>query len=155
MRSSSSRPLLSISKNLSTSDEKAKRLPEFPFSCFIVIKKVNSLLSFKILNDSFNIVSVTARYRLESCRYMADVRLCCPVIFVYPVRLLRFEIRSRTSLLEYTQPHAVRTMYRVAMYRIKYPLPNGPMPVPIGKYGRNPLQKTCLRSLYPKCEASV
>lgn len=35
---------------------------------------------------------------------MADVRLCCPVIFVYPVRLLRFEIRSRTSLLEYTQP---------------------------------------------------
>lgn len=38
------------------------------------------------------------------CRYMADVRLCCPVIFVYPVRLLRFEIRSRTSLLEYTQP---------------------------------------------------
>lgn len=52
--------------HLSTSDEKAKRLPEFPFSCFIVIKKVNSLLSFKILNDSFNIVSVTARYRLES-----------------------------------------------------------------------------------------
>lgn len=52
-------------------------------------------------------------------------------------------------------PHAVRTMYRVAMYRIKYPLPNGPMPVPIGKFGRNPLQKTCLRSLYPKCEASV
>lgn len=91
----------------------------------------------------------------KSCRYMADVRLCCPVIFVYPVRLLRFEIRSRTSLLEYTQPHAVRTMYRVAMYRIKYPLPNGPMPVPIGKFGRNPLQKTCLRSLYPKCEASV
>lgn len=41
------------------------------------------------------------------------------------------------------------------MYRIKYPLPNGPMPVPIGKFGRNPLQKTCLRSLYPKCEASV
>lgn len=52
-------------------------------------------------------------------------------------------------------PHAVKTMYRVAMYRIKYPSPNGPMPVPIGKFGRNPLQKTCLRSLYPKCEASV
>lgn len=77
------------------------------------------------------------------------------MIFVYPVRLLRFEIRSRTSLLEYTQPHAVKTMYKVAMYRIKYPSPNGPMPVPIGKFGRNPLQKTCLRSLYPKCEASV
>lgn len=52
-------------------------------------------------------------------------------------------------------PHAVKTMYKVAMYRIKYPSPNGPMPVPIGKFGRNPLQKTCLRSLYPKCEASV
>lgn len=51
---------------LSTSDEKATRLPEFPISCFIVIKKVNSLWSFKILNDSFNTVSVTARYRLES-----------------------------------------------------------------------------------------
>lgn len=65
-----------------------------------------------------------------------------------------FSICMNSNYLKYL-PHAVRTMYRVAMYRIKYPLPNGPMPVPIGKFGRNPLQKTCLRSLYPKCEASV
>ena len=51
---------------LKISDENARMAPEFPISCFIVAKKVNSLLSFKILKAFLNMKSDTARFRLES-----------------------------------------------------------------------------------------